>query len=271
MSRKRKHSVSQKTEVDVVIVTGGRWDFLKECLEALDNQTIPVNILILDNASDPEERIQNNDLFNERTSKRIQQSLGFPAANNEAARMGSAPIILFLNDDCVLTENAVEKMLEIFKEPPIGVCGAKLLFPPSSTSPIRPPGKVQHIGMALNIRGDVIHPLVGWSANNPKCNVSRDTFSVTGACLMTRRSLFNKIGGFDTSYGMGTFEDVQYCTQIRSMGLRVFVNCGAVGYHYAGATSEKKKVSHPLQMNGLIFKSRFLNTALMQWDEYTYY
>jgi GT2 family glycosyltransferase len=264
MSRNRKHRVS-KPEVDIVIVTGGRWDFLKQCLEALEKQTVPVNVLLLDNASEAEERIGNQELFEGLETKRLQQSLGFPAANNEAARMGSAPVILFLNDDCVLMENAVEKMLETMKDDSVGVCGAKLIFPVSSTSPIRPAGKVQHVGMALNIRGDVVHPLVGWSAANPKCNISRDVFCVTGACLMTRRSLFNQIGGFDPSYREGTYEDAQFCLQVRSLGKRVFVNCEAQGWHYTGATAEKKKTAYPLQMNSLTFKSRFLNTPFMQW------
>lgn len=271
MPRNRKHRVNSKPEVDVMIVTGGRWDFLKQCLEALEEQAIPVNIILLDNASDPEERIQNANLFEGLATKRLQNSLGFPAANNEAVRMGSAPLILFLNDDCVLTENAIEKMLETMKDELVGVCGAKLLFPITSTSPNRPAGKVQHIGMALNIRGDVVHPLLGWSSDNPRCNISRDVFSVTGACLMTRRALFNQIGGFDKTYGAGTFEDVQFCLQIKSLGKRVVVNCNALGYHFAGATAEKKKISYPLQMNSLTFKSRFLGSSYMQWDEYVFY
>ncbi len=272
MPRNKKHrAISEKPVVDVVIVTGGRWDFLKQCLEALGKQTVPTNIVVLDNASDPEERIQNNVLFEGLTTKRLQQPLGFPAANNEAVRMGFAPLVLFLNDDCILTENAIEKMLETMKDDSVGVCGAKLLFPLSSTNPSRPAGRVQHIGMALNIRGDVIHPLVGWSKDNPKCCVSRDTFSVTGACLMTRRALFTKIGGFDPSYGIGTFEDVQFCLQVKSLGKRVFVNCDALGYHYAGATAEKKKIAYPLQINSLTFKSRFMGSPYMQWDEWQWY
>ncbi len=264
MTRNRKHRVSDKPQVDVIIVTGGRWDFLQQCLEALDKQTVPINVLLLDNASEAEERIQNQGLFEGLSTKRLQQPLGFPAANNEAFRMGSAPLTLFLNDDCILNEDAIEKMTETMKDESIGVCGAKLIFPPNASQG-RPPGKVQHVGMCLSIRGDVIHPLLGWSPDNPKCCVSRDVFSVTGACLMTRRSLFNKIGGFDPVYGAGTFEDCQYCLQIRSLGLRVFVNCEAQGLHYAGATAEKKKIAYPLAMNSLTFKSRFLNTPFMQW------
>jgi O-antigen biosynthesis protein len=257
--RNRKHGV--KYEVDVVIVTGGRWDFLKDCLDALDN----VNIFVIDNASDAEERIQNASLFEDIQSKRLQQPLGYAAANNEGARMGSAPYILFLNDDCVLKEGAVEAMLESFRDPQVGIVGAKLTFPTTSTHPNRPAGKVQHVGLALNIRGEVIHPLVGWSPSNPKTCITREVWGVTGACLMTRRSIFSKLGGFETVYGMGTYEDADYCLKVRSAGFKVILNASAFGVHYTGATAEKKNVSFPLAYNSMQFKSRWLNSPLMSW------
>lgn len=270
MSKNRKHRVysAPNSEVDVVIITGGRWDFLKECLEALRKQTIPINIILLDNASDMAERQQNDTLFSNVATKRIQQSLGFPAANNEAVRMGRAPLILFLNDDCILKEDAIEKMVETMKDPSIGVCGAKLLFPLTSSS-TRPAGKVQHVGMALTIRGEVVHPLIGWSADNPKCCISRDVFCVTGACFMTRRDLFRKIGGFDIAYGAGTYEEVDFCMTVAGLGKRVFINCEAQGWHYAGATAEKKNVGFPIQMNNLIFQAKWRGS--LQWNEWVFF
>ena len=257
--RDRKHRVS--SDVDVVIVTGGRWDFLKECLAALHD----VNVYVIDNASDAEERIQNMSLFEGVQTKRLQQPLGYAAANNEGARMGSAPYILFLNDDCILKPDAIEKMVETLKQPQVGIVGAKLTFPMTSAHPNRPAGKVQHVGLALNIRGDVIHPLVGWSADNPKTCVSRDVWGVTGACLMIKRQVFSRVGGFDLAYGFGTFEDADLCLRVRSLGLRIVLNAEALGTHYAGATAEKKKVAFPLQYNAMLFKSKWLNSPLMSW------
>src|SRR5512139_1133929 len=104
MSRNRKHRVLFNT--DVVIVTGGRWDFLKECLAALHD----VNVILIDNASDSEERIQNQSLFvqDNLITKRLQKPVGFAEANNEGARMGTAPYILFLNDDCIVKADTIE-------------------------------------------------------------------------------------------------------------------------------------------------------------------
>lgn len=259
MSRNRKHRVSRP--VDVVIVTGGRWDYLRECLAALHD----VNVCLVDNASDAEERIQNNDLFRDVNSKRLQNPVGYAVANNEGAKMGNAPYILFLNDDCIVKEDTIGKMVETMNANNVGIVGAKLTFPSTSANPNRPAGKVQHVGLTLNIRGDVIHPLIGWSPDNPKTCVTRDVWGVTGACLMIRRQLFNRVGGFDQDYGMGTYEDADLCLKARASGFRIVLNADACATHYAGATAEKKKVSFPIQHNAMLFKSKWMNSPFMAW------
>lgn len=279
MSRKQKHS-NTKSLIDIVITTGGRFDMLRKCLSALyrEAETTPLSIYVIDNASPLDERHANEDIFTapqnsvvEFRTKRLQQELGFPASNNEAARMGSSPLIMFLNDDVELQEGAIQAVVDTFKEETFGVVGIKLLFPPSSTSTIRPAGKVQHIGMALNIRGEAIHPLVGWSSDNPRCNISRDAIAVTGACLTIRRSLFNRVGGFSKEYGMGTWEDVDLCFKVRQAGFRTWVTTLAVGHHYAGATQEKKRIAYPVAQNRMVFQTKWADSGLMAWTEQDFY
>lgn len=269
--RNRTKNTRVSTNVDVVVTTMGRFDMLRECLAALDKQTVPCNIHIVDVISPAEERIANQSIFEGRDSKRLQENVGFPRAANEGARMGSAPLILFIGDDVTLFEDTIEQMVQTMDDQTVGICGAKLLFPLNSTSPIRPAGKVQHVGLSLNIRGEIIHPLVGWSPDNPKTEESRDVFGVTGACFMIRRNLFNKVNGFDPIYGLGTFEDADLCLKVRSMGFRVYVNSKAKAYHYVGASAEKTKVGFPLGPNLNTFRSRWGGGSLFIWDEWQYW
>lgn len=280
MSRKQRHQPNKKSAIDIVISTGGRFDMLRKCLDALyrEAETTPLSIYLIDNCTPAEEYRDNSELFFKREGsavcdfqvKHFKQELGFPAANNEGVRMGSSPLIMFLNDDVELMEGAIQKVVDNFLDESIGVLGIKLLFPTNSTSPIRPAGKVQHVGMALNIRGEPVHPLVGWSANHPKANIAREVICVTGACLTIRRSLWNKVGGFDLVYGAGTFEDVDLCFKVRQVGKRIVVNVDAQGYHYVGSTLEKKRVSFPIQQNKMIFQTKWANSGLMMWTEWEF-
>jgi GT2 family glycosyltransferase len=272
MSRKQKHTKSAPAVIDVVITTSGRFDMLTKCLNALkrEAETTPLNIYVIDNASPAEERISNEALFQGISSKRLTQEVGFPQANNEGARMGSAPLILFLNDDAELHSGAIPEIVKTFNDETVGVVSIKLIFPPDS-APNRAAGKIQHVGMGMTMRGDIDHPLLGWSPEHPKANVSRDVICVTGACLAVRRHLFNKVQGFGLEYGLGTWEDVDLCFKIRGMGFRVYVNTHATGYHYAGATQEKKRRGYPLQQNRLIFQSKWQSTGLMSWTSWEFY
>lgn len=134
------------------------------------------------------------------------------------------------------------------------------------------------MGLALNIRAEPHHPLLGWSADHPLTSRHRgsdvmgwDAWAVTGACFTIRRNLFQKAGGFDLVYGKGTFEDVNLCLQVRQMGSRIYMDTSAIGYHHVGATVEKRKEGFPLQNNLMIFHTKWSQTGLFAWDEWLYY
>lgn len=270
----RKHNTKPNSILDVVVTTGGRWDCLETCLKALyrEAKDNPISVILIDNFSPAEEKLQHLDLFQEYPkhlasfrTKRLQQSLGFPDMANDGAREGRSPLVMFLSDDVELAEGSLDKIIRKMDEPKIGVVGIKLLFPLTSTNPGRPAGKVQHIGHALNIRGEVIHPLMGWSADNPKCCVSREMWSVTGACYTIRRNLFNKIGGFNNIYGKGYYEDCELSLAVRQLGYKIWLEAGAIGYHYTGATMEKFGLQAPLLPNSLTFRSRWQSSGLLAW------
>lgn len=284
MSRKQKHKQpSKQSVIDIVVTTAGRFDCLEKCLEALyrEAQVTPLSIYVIDIDSPAAERSQNIHLFvYDQTkdpsrnvisfqSKRFTQNVGYPTGANEGARMGRSNLIMILNDDVELTNGAVHEVIRSMMDETVGIVGIKLLFPQGT--PHGPAGKVQHIGMSLNIRGEPVHPLIGWSPTHPKTQVSRDVWAVTGACITIRRSLFQQLKGFDLIYGKGTWEDADICLRARKLGKRIYLNANAIGYHYTGASQEKRKEGFPLQQNMQIFQSRWGQTGLLVWDEFTYY
>jgi GT2 family glycosyltransferase len=203
--------------------------------------------------------------------KILQGQTSFGEACNAGARMFSSPLVMFLNDDIELDDDAIDKVVRSFDNLEIGIVGIKLIFPKDSIVPGRPAGKIQHIGMSLDINANPQHPLVGWSADNPKCCVSREVWAVTGACLTVRRGLFNKIGGFDKRYEVGYFEDVDLCLSVRQLGGKIYINADAIGQHHTGATMTKRKTPAPMQENAMKFKTKWASTGLLIWDMHTYY
>lgn len=272
--------------LDIVMVTAGRWDLLERSLDAMyrEAQSHPVNFILIDNGSLMQEKVLNQHLFAYSPqkdaqghvnwmTKRLPENLGFPAGANAGAKMGKAPLLMFLSDDVILQPGALDRVIRDMDNLKVGVVGIKLLFPPDSISPIRPAGRVQHVGVALNIQANPTHPLIGWASDHPKAMVSRENiFAVTGACFTIRRNLFEKAGGWNASlYGKGTYEDIDMCCRVRSMGHEIKLDAEAVGWHYAGATAEKRNEPFPLNENNAKWKTTWMNSGLFIWDEWRYW
>lgn len=162
---------------------------------------------------------------------------GFAGANNYAVARGSAKYILLLNSDTrVRHDGWLKEMTDELVDMRIGVVGARLVFFKESKDPNKPSGRTQHAGVAFNLLGQPYHIFMGWSIDHPKVDQRRKMNAVTGACLLTRRDIYTKLGGLDTDYTTGNFEDVQYCLQVRRDGLFVVYTPAATLDHFAGGS-----------------------------------
>lgn len=280
MSKRKRNYNEPKNKpkylLDIVLAVYGRFDLLKQCLDAIPNAAgnIDYRIILVDNNS-PDQSEANAFYFSLRENPKItilrnKQNLGFPKACNIGAKHGNAPLIFQLNTDVILQPNSIDLLVKALDDPKIGTVGMKLLFPEDAGElkqnvSVRPSGKVQHVGLATNIRGDFFHIFLGWSSDHPKVNKVREVYAVTGAALMTRRFLWNKIGGFNEEYGLGTFEDVEYCLSVRDLGYNIIVETKAVGIHYTNATAEKYGIGYPLDVNRLLFMRKWARK--MNWTE----
>lgn len=266
-----KNKPNTSNNLDICILTAGAFELLGECLNSIKEEIkdIPSNVYLLDNGSPFERRKQFEDLFNHpiiTESKRLGMNVGYPRGANTVIRMGTNRRFLFVSDDITFLPGSIHSMIKTMDEDPkIAICGMKLIFPRTSTEPGRPAGKVQHVGHTINLRGEVIHPFIGWSSDNPKTCISGERISVTGAAFMGQRSMFQKARGFNEDYGKGYFEDVEMCLNIRDLGGRIWVDCNAWGEHWVGATMQMLNNSN-LQENGMMFMQR--NRQRITWTDW---
>ena len=258
----------QKNKLDIAILTAGRVDLFEKCVDAILPQLRPEYRVFVHNNGHPSKEYE--DVYKKLPEGtkiiRSNQMSGFGDGANKAIRAGNSPLILFVTDDIFIHSGAIEVLMSRMEDATIGQCGYKLLFPEDSTDHNRPAGKVQHIGMASNVTGDMIHPLIGWDSENPKCNISREVLAVTGASFIIRRFVFNKAQGFDPIYGRGYYEDVDLSMKVRASGYKVFIDTSAVATHGVGQTFKDLKEPIPMNQNRSIFKLRWARA--MAWSEW---
>lgn len=258
----------QKVILDITVLTAGRVDLFEKCIDLILKQMKPEYRIYVHNNGHPSKEYEEiyKRLPEGSVVKRSNSMGSFSEGANLAIKAGYAPLVFFITDDVFIHEGAIEALLKRMEDASIGQCGYKLVFPDVDGDPSRPAGKVQHIGMASNIKGDMTHPCIGWSSDNPKCNVSREVLAVTGASFMVRREVFNKTRGFDPMYQHGYYEDMDLSMKIRAMGHRVYVDTDAVGTHGVAQTFKDLKAPIPIQQNQTIFKLRWMGA--MAWSEW---
>ena len=91
-------------------------------------------------------------------------------------------------------------------------------------------GQYRHDG------GSAVAPDYGQSAGyGNSAIVVRNYSAVTGACMMTRREVFEKVGGFNERLPVD-FNDVDYCLRVRAAGLRIVYTPYAQLVHFEAGT-----------------------------------
>ncbi|MFO0810639.1 MAG: glycosyltransferase [Gemmataceae bacterium] len=158
------------------------------------------------------------------------EPFNWSAVNNLAARHAAGDHLLFLNDDTEVTaDDWLDAMLEFSQQPEVGAVGAKLVFPG---------GALQHVGVTV-LDGRPGHPFYGFPAKHTgyfcRAVLPHDCAAVTGACLMTRRDVFKRVGGFDEAFPLN-YNDVDYCLAVRRLGYRVVFTPHAKLVHHESVT-----------------------------------
>ena len=216
--------------VSIVIPVFNKWDVTARCLASLlvCDSEIDIEVFVVDDASHDE------------TPKRLAQlpginvirngtNLGFVGGCNRGAALASGQYLYFLNNDTELASGAIRALVSrMERTASIGIVGSKLVYPD---------GRLQEAG------GVIWSDASGWNYGRldlpvrPAYNFFRDVDYVSGASLLVRTELFRTIGGFDSRFAPGYYEDADLCFEVRARGYRVSYEPLSVVTHFEGLTS----------------------------------
>lgn len=222
--------------VSVIIPVRNKLNFTRGCLDSIRKTVPPKNheVIVVDNASDDGSRefLMERECYGELTWLRNDPPLPFAASCNRGAEMAAGEFLLFLNNDTQARSGWLNEMVSTAeRDPQVGAVGAKLLYPD---------GKIQHAGVVfhhfkyLNRIGPY-HIFRTFPTDHAAVNREREFQAVTGACLLTPKSVFEETGGFDDQF-INCFEDVDYCLRLREKGYRIVYQPRAQLIHYEGQT-----------------------------------
>lgn len=215
--------------VSVGIVSWNSLRDLPDCLDGLARQTVPFELIIVDNGSTD----GSVDLIRSRfaQAKIIVNSRneGFCKGHNQAIRLARGEYYLPLNPDVRLEANYIESMLEMCsKDKNIGMSGGKLMLVDSDSM-----NKIDTTGLFMDrrrrqyLRG---HRQVDVG----QYDLETEVFGVDGAAPLYRRDMLEDIKVFGEYFDETFFahkEDVDLAWRARLLGWRAMYTPKAIGYH----------------------------------------
>jgi GT2 family glycosyltransferase len=226
-------------DVSILIVNFNGLQFLEECFVSIENAFARYTheVVVVDNGSSD----GSQDFLKGRTDIcyiESRDNLGFTGGNNLAAHAARGQVLLLLNNDTRI-DGKLDSLIDQALEPNVGATGSRLSYGDGRIqfsvglhhSPLRLVLswlglERQHWLPSLFRRLETTPSFYGQSHSSVDW--------VSGACLATRRAIWERLGGLDDAFFMYC-EDVDYCFRVKDAGFRVAFVADTLVTHYEGA------------------------------------
>lgn len=233
--------------VSIIIVNYNTRDLLKACLESVYAMTkdVAFEIIVVDNASIDDSEKMIKEEFEEVIFIQSGDNIGFGKANNLGIKQSKGEFTFLLNSDTLLLNNAIKILSDyLILNPKVGICGANLYdinSRPAMSFSQNMPGLVSDIDYFF---GGIVSKL--YYSGNTVFNYTDlpliiDGF-ISGADMMVRKDVLNKVGLFDPDFFM-YYEETELTWRIKRTGSLVVSVAEAKIIHLEGGSENIKEKS----------------------------
>jgi GT2 family glycosyltransferase/tetratricopeptide (TPR) repeat protein/2-polyprenyl-3-methyl-5-hydroxy-6-metoxy-1,4-benzoquinol methylase len=236
----------------IVIVTHNELAYTRQCVASIRQYTDePYELICVDNASTdgtveylrslPGAKIITN-----------AANRGFPAAANQGIQATASQQIALLNNDTIMTTGWLGRLLRaLHSDARIGLVG--------------PCSNCVSGGQEVPVRYEDTDGVDGfaWDWGKAHDQALVDTDRLVGFCLLIRRAVIDQVGLLDERFGVGCFEDDDYCVRAVQAGFRAVIARDAFVHHFGGRTFVGSGVDFGrlMEQNRRLFQEKWQGAA----------
>ncbi|HEY9855431.1 MAG TPA: glycosyltransferase, partial [Stenomitos sp.] len=239
----------------IVVLTYNQLEFTKLCLESvLQHTDVPFELIVVDNASNDGTPDYLRALAEQHPNVRAflnQENRGFAGGCNQGIAQAQGQYIVLLNNDTVVSTKWLSRMIEVAQLEGVGMVGPR-------TNCIVGPQEHKDVPYDLTTLEGFDDFARAWHAENYR--QVWESPRVIGFCVLIRREVIDRIGGLDTRYRTGNYEDDDYCARAKLAGFKIMVTDEVFIHHFGSVTFRKQKIDYRQLMleNWQRFKDKWM-------------
>lgn len=257
--------------ISIIIVTWNSYQFLSSLLQSLQNQTFQdFRVFIIDNGSTDESLSYLRNNYPQIAILENRKNLGFCRAYNQGIKITKNEFVLCLNQDIILSENFLEKLMKVAeKDQRIGSLGGKLLRFKNPEEELKDKNSsdiIDSTGILAFKTRRFINQGEG-EIDKGQYNRQEEVFGISGAAVLYRRSALEDVKIADEYFDEDFFaykEDIDLAWRLRLAGWKVIYVPEAIAYHKRGGARKlglgdldtiKNRRNKPSLVNYLSYKN----------------
>jgi GT2 family glycosyltransferase len=201
---------SQPPTVDAIVLCWLAEPLLRASVKALlASEKVDVRVILVDNGCTTDDADYCATLPGV-TLIRPGQNLGFSGGMNVGAAAGTGDYVALINADLVVEPHTLARLVDELDQPDVAIAAGAI--------------RLYEDPELLNSSGNAVHVLglswVGGLGHRETRSGPTDVAGAMGACLVTRRTHWDRLGGFYDKY-FAYHEDAELSIRTWQMGLRV--------------------------------------------------
>ena len=229
-----EYEVNGNPKVSILIPNKDNIKVLKKCINSILNKTSYKNyeIIIIENNSENKKTFEYYDELKNNEKIKIleykEKGFNYSKIINYGVKNCDGDFVLQLNNDTeLITKDWLEKFIGYAQNKEIGAVGARLYFKDKS---------IQHAGIVIGIGGFAANLFSrlprGLRGYYGKDCLIQNLSAVTGACLFSRREIYEEVNYMDEENFKVALNDVDFCLKIIEKGYRIIYNPYIELMHY---------------------------------------
>ena len=251
-------NIKPAIECDIIIPTYENEQYTVACLESIKQHTQNYRVIWVDNASKDCSRVEQTISDMPHISIKLPTNGGFVTAINEGLKVSNTPYVCLLNNDTVVSEKWLDKLINVLKKDPrLGIVGPLTLpdlygrkLMDSHHSLI-----LHHTLIPNSLMGSDLQTINAYLENKypgRSCAISFVAFF----CAVIKREVINKVGPLDPNYAMGMWDDNDYNLAARKLGYKTELAIDTCIYHRGRSTFRLLEQTEDFDVKALLIKNK---------------